>query len=362
MNTAPLKWKHFPIYTTFNTSFVNDTPVRDTPQQSLLYRRTIATGVDFRKDMRIQKKTTLTPIVGYQESWANRLVTSTGVVTDRDQYVGVYTLGSDLRQRLNRAMNASLRYRYQVRLAPNTTRPDATADDHGVVNNQVTGDVTTRLGRSTLLTLASGYDYRNDPLSVPGKYRHVSSRVIAPNADLQWEVKHNVNVFFRETYSLSDPTTLQPVRTPANTSGELQWGDPNAATFFSQGFSYSKQPVGAPSQLYLNNKLKFYLTRKWYVDLLLSYRAQSDSGTNYSKVFPVEKTVRLVRDLHCWILRMEFTQRPDRTDASFYIDLKANANSSQNVFDRSRQQPAYSTSTRNDGPPLDQLFPAGPTE
>jgi lipopolysaccharide assembly outer membrane protein LptD (OstA) len=356
MNTAPFIWKKFPVYTTFNGSFVNQTQTRYSPLYNLYYQREAVGGVNFRKDLRIKKITTITPIVGYSETWDNRVLTSSGVATEKDQYVGRYTLGADVKRNINRNVSTTWRYRYGIRFASNETKPDATADDHGVETNQLTGDVTTRIGRNTLITLASGYDYRNDPLSLPGRYRHVSARVIDPTVDVQWEIKPRLNLFFRETYQLFDPYTLTQVNTPANTSAEIQWGDPMATTFFSQGFSYSKSSPDTPSQLYMNNKLKLYLTRKWYMDLILSYRAQGASGVNYSKVFPIEKTIRLVRDLHCWILRMEFTQRPDRTDASFFIDLKASAGANKELFDKSRQQ-NYRQSTRNDGPQLDQLFP-----
>jgi hypothetical protein len=361
MNTAPLKWKHFPIYTTFTTSFINQSQVRSDPKQSLRYQRQLGTGVDLRKEIRLQKTTTLTPIAGYSEAWENRVLSSSSVVTEKDAYVGRYTLGGDLRQRITRNINGSLHYRYGVRFAPNITTPDASAEDHGIEMNQVTFDSNARIGRNTLLTLSSGYDYRRDPLSGPGRYRHVSSRIISPSADLQYEIKRGMTLFFRETYALVDPVTFAPVRTPANTSGEIQWGDPNALTFFSQGFSFTKANGDTPSQVFLNNKLKFYLTRKWYVDLMLSYRAQGRRSLDYSKVFPIEKTLRLVRDLHCWVFRMEVSQRPDQSEISFYIDLKANANANSNVFDKTRAQ-NYATSTRRDGPQIDQIFPAGQDE
>ena len=103
------------------------------------------------------------------------------------------------------------------------------------------------------------------------------------------------------------------------------------------------------------------MTKKWYVDLIVSYRAEGETKLQYTKVRPIERTIRVVRDLHCWILRMEFSKRPDRSDASFYIDLKAGASASKNVFDRTHQN-EYSTSTRHDGPELDQLFPTGQDE
>ncbi len=361
INTAPLTWKRFPIYTTFNTSYADQTLTRDDPTQSLRYQRQALTGVNFRKDLRIQKATTFTPIVGYSETWENRVITSSGVVTEKDQYVGRYTLGADVKRRLNRAMSATLQYMYGVRFLTNSTILDAGADDHGIETNQVTGNLTTRIGRSTMLTLSSGYDYRGDPISVPGKYKHVSARVISPAADLQYEIKPKLNLYFRETYSIFDQTIQAPVGTPANTSGEIQWGDPTSITFFSQGFSFTKAPSGTPSLLILNNKLKLFVTRKWYMDLLLSYQAQGQAGIRYNRVFPIEKTVQIVRDLHCWILRLQFSQRPDANEVSFFIDLKANATANKDVFDRSRQQ-NYKTSTRQDGVPLDELFPAGKDE
>ncbi len=353
-NTAPLTSKKLPFYTSFNGSWTNDTQERTDPDENLRYKRSATAGAEVKKDFKVGKAMTLTPLLGYNESWDNRVLSSTYVVTEKDQYVGRYTTGLDGRRRFFRRLDLRLGYRYQVRNRVNQTKQEFKSNDYGVEINSLTGSFQTRIGRSSLVTLSSGYDYREAPRDDPEKYKHSSERITPPSFDLQYEVKKDVNLYFRETYSIYDSRTDSLINTPVNTSGELQLGNPVASRMFSQGFSYSKKSPGEDSQLFLTSKLKFYMTNKWYVDLLLSYRAVGEQKLDYRKVFPIERTIRVVRDLHCWILRAEFSSRPGRTDASFYIDLKANAKSSKNIFQEDHPS-VYST--RNDGPDYDELFP-----
>ena len=358
-NTVPLTSRLLPFYTSFNGTFTNDTEDRSDPARQLRYKKNVRAGLELKKDIKIRKRLTLTPVASYSQSWDNRVLGSTDIVTEKDQYIGRYTVGMDARRRFFRLVDLRLGYRYSVRNRLNQTRQEINANDYGVENNQLTGALQTRLGRSTLVSLSSGYDYLEAPRDQPDKYRHSSERVQPPSMDLQWQAKKNVTVFFRESYGIFDTRTRTPINSPINTSGELQVGDPNSATMFSQGFSYSKKGFGAQSELFLTNKLKFYLTPKWYVDLFWSYRAVGETKLEYRKVFPIERGIRVVRDLHCWVLRGELSSRPGRTDAAFYIDLKTNMRPERNLF-RETQQSVYST--RNDGPDVDELFPVGNPE
>jgi hypothetical protein len=140
-----------------------------------------------------------------------------------------------------------------------------------------------------------------------------------------------------------------------NTSGGVQVGSVTSLVSFSHRFSYSKTPANTPAEVIFNDRLKFFLTPKWYVDLTLSYRAVGPQSFDYRKVFPIERSISVVRDLHCWVLRMEFTQRPNVKEASFYIDLKTNLSGQRNVFTGQKTDQFYPY--RDSSPDVSQIFP-----
>lgn len=328
--TIPLRWKYFPLYPNFSFQWANETAERESPRAPLLYQRSAFGEVQLRRDFRITRLTTITPKAGYRETWQHRDFVRPSSSTDI--YVGRYSLGGGIRQRITRSLDMNMDYTYAARLKRNTTRLDSKADDHGIETEQLNGSIGARLGATSRLTMGTGYDLRSPPVGQPNKYRHTSSRYTPPFLDLQWEARPWLNVYFRETYSLFQTETQRVVHTPLNTSGEIQLGNLSKLPFLSQGFSYTKTPIGGKAMLILTNKLKFYLTPKWYIDFFLSYRLQGPAKLKYEKAIPIEKTISLVRDLHCWILRMEFSKRPGRTEASFYIDLKANMSAQRNIF------------------------------
>ena len=126
--------------------------------------------------------------------------------------------------------------------------------------------------------------------------------------------------------------------------------------YFTQGFSYTKTPEGQNPQLLFSNQLKFYLTPKWYVDFYVSYIAQSRDRMDYYKLKPNDKRLTVVRDLHCWILRMNFLKNATRTEASFYIDLKTNMGSSKSLFNQNSEPTFYQDITHSDDPST--IFPS----
>lgn len=336
LTSVPLKWKYFPIYTSFSGSYINETFERVNSTQTLRYQRSARTGVQFKQDFRV-RRWTVTPKFGLSETWQDRDLDPAKPDATTDLYQGRSNTGIDLRRRFGRIVDWTVSHNYGWRFKRNRTDQDVDATDHGVETNIVNSSLVSRVGRNSRVSLSSGYDLRQEPKDDPRKYDRRSARISPPSLDTQWEIARNINLFFREVYSVYDPVQNRSRGTPVNTAGEFQWGNPSAKTFFSQGFSYSKPAEGEQPSLNLNNRLKFYLTPKWYIDLYLSYRAQASSKMNYHKVHPVERTISVVRDLHCWVLRMEFSSRPDRTEASFYIDLKSNLATSKNVFNGARR-------------------------
>jgi LptA/(LptD N-terminal domain) LPS transport protein len=355
-NTIPMSFKNFPFLTSFASSYSNETVDRSSPTVNLEYRRTATTGVQIKKDLSFNKSWKLTPRLGMNESWQDHDFNKPN--SETDIYVGRYTTGLDVRRRITRAVDLTLGYTYIARTQPNKLNVDVESDDHGVETNIANGLVNARVGRTTRLSLSSGYNFRDAPKSNPTLYKHDSARVVPPSLDIQWEAKKNVNVFFRETYSIYDSAVQRPVNTPLLTSAEVQVGNPASRAYFSQGMSYSKTPPGEDAVLNLSNKLKFYLSPKWYLDILIGYRAVGPSGIDYRKILPTEKSITVVRDLHCWVFRMEFTSRPDRKEASFYIDLKTNLNKSRNLFDRNQTHDFTAFPDRQED--VGDIFPGTP--
>jgi hypothetical protein len=328
--TIPLTWKYFPLYTSFTANYVVQTQDRFNPSDPLFYQKSGSTGVQLKKDFHVAKKWTVTPALGYSETWQDSNFSTPSA--SADIYQGRTSAGLDLRRRFFHLTDLTLSEVYVVRSEKNKLGRDEAADDKGIETNQLNSSLVTWVGRNSRLSLSSGYDLRQTPRNDPTKYQHVSERITPPSLDLEIQATKNVAVYFREAYSLFDPGTKNSRRTPLNTAGEIQVSQPGQTFVFSQGFNYSKPSAGQNSELLLNNKLTFYMTPRWYVDAFISYRAIGPAGVNYKGVLPIERTIRVVRDLHCWVLRMEFSSRPDRKEASFFIDLKANMSPQRNVF------------------------------
>ncbi len=340
LTTIPLAWKYFPFYTSFATSFLNETITRTSPAQELRYQRSAATSAQLKRDIRFSKKTTLTPLGSYEQTWRNRDVNIS--TSTKDIYQARYTVGGDLRQRVGKDTDLTFGYLYGERLAANRSRVDTEANDRGIEQDRVNVAGVTRIGRDTRLSLASGYNYRKAPRNDPSLYDHQSARVTPPNLDIQWQATRKVGFYFRETYGLFDTSARRNARSPLNTSGEVQVGNSNSTRYFSQGFSYTKAPTGQFSDVIFSNKVRFYPAPKWHLDAYVSYRATGPRGLDYRKATGIERTIQVVRDLHCWVLRMRFSERPGRKEASFYVDLKANLHGQRDVFTASNPDVRYS--------------------
>jgi hypothetical protein len=353
-NTTELIFKNVPFKTSFNATFLNQTNDRSSPVTTLRYEKAATTGINIKREFLIRKKTTITPNVGYSESWRDRLL-STGTFT-KDVYVGRYNTSFNVRQRLSRAADLNMTHFYVARLRRNQTLLDSSADDHGIESNQLNSSLNTRLGRSTLFIVSSGYDYRKAPKTDPSFYNHQRSRISSPRMDVQYEARRNILFDFSETYALYDGSARRNINTPLNTSGGVQVGNQSDAVSFSHRFSYSKTPTGRDAEVIFSDRLKFFLTPRWYMDLTLSYRAYGPESFHYKKVQPIERSISVVRDMHCWVLRAVFSNRPGVREASFYIDLKTNMTGTRNVFNGKSMDDFYPY--KNPSPDISDIFPA----
>jgi hypothetical protein len=352
-NTIPLTGRIFPFYTSFSASYVNETKTRSNALETLRYQRLGTAAIQTRKDLRL-KSWTFTPTLGYEQSWQDRDLAVMN--SEKDIYIGRYNVGGNVRKRILKNLDGNLNYRYAARLRKNQTRVDSKSDDYGIDTNLFTGYLESWLGGANRISLNSGYDLRQAPRNDIQKYTHVSERIVSPSLDLQWALRRWGTLYFRETYALFDPNTRKPVRTPLNTSGEIQWGSQAQLTNYSSGFSYSKTFTDQQADVIVTNKLKFFLTPKWYIDAFLSFRVTGPKKLDFRKAFPIEKTIRVVRDLHCWVFRMEFSRRPGFTEAAFNIDLKANFTADKNLFNDSSQSAFYPYRDKKED--VSTIFPA----
>ncbi|MCB4755595.1 MAG: hypothetical protein LHV69_00940 [Elusimicrobia bacterium] len=342
--TSPLIFKYFPFYVNLSANYLIQTEVRTDPDQSLHYFRSGDSSLSLSREYKVPFLGTLTPRLGYSESWLDRDISKD---ISKDTFQGTYTAGLDDRRKLGRNLNMLLGYDYQARLEKNRMNLETKADDRGIVTNQLRGSFQSSIGRSTRLTLSSGYDLRHPPRSDPERYRFKNERITSPTLDVQWQASPQVNVYFRETYAVYDPQQRRIVRSPINTSGEIQINDASQTAYFSQGFSYTKRPPTAQalSSVILNNRIKFYLTRNWYLDYNLSYQILGEYRLHFKRVQPIAHTLAVIRDLHCWILRMQFVGRrvgsATQVEASFNIDLKTNIASQGTPFNRVTNNPFY---------------------
>lgn len=334
-NTVPMKLRFLPFYTRFTGSWANETGARVDPDETLRYQRSAAAGVELSRDLRVSRNTTVTPRLGFTESWRDRKTPSLLGSSESDVYQGRYNVGADFRHRIARPLDFRGGYDYVVRLTENSLGADTGADDYGVEANQFTAALVSRLGRNTRASLSSGYDLRTAPRSDLDRFEHESARIRPVSLDVHMRINRHVNVFFRETYDVF------PIRTPLNTAGEIQIGELASPYFFSQGFSYTKPSEGAESAVNFTNRFKFYLTSKWYIDAFLSYQAVGPKRLNFRKIRPIEKSISVTRDLHCWVFRMTFSERTGRREARFHIDLKTNFRRQTELFQRNNVLPFY---------------------
>jgi hypothetical protein len=83
--------------------------------------------------------------------------------------------------------------------------------------------------------------------------------------------------------------------------------------------------VGRPGQLDLNHGAAFSLTRGWWLSGDIHYTAEGGGRLRYNHVAFKEKNFVVRRDLHCWVVRVTYRERPGVNELYFRLDLKTNA-------------------------------------
>ena len=67
------------------------------------------------------------------------------------------------------------------------------------------------------------------------------------------------------------------------------------------------------------------ITRGWWLSGDIHYTTEGVGRTRYKPRDVQEKNVVVRRDLHCWVVRVTYRERPGVNELYFRLDLKTNA-------------------------------------
>ncbi len=309
------------VYATLSGSFAN-TYTRPSTTSALnpvvpekdIYQQTANASASFSRPFALMKSMSYTPSAGLSESWqAWEDITPAGSTATRIDRSGLFSgrafTSHNLRQRFGRSLDMDLSYSYRVRGAPNALKRDKTGADEGVEQNGLGLAMFFRPTTAFWSRASSGYDLRTSPGlgSVKGK-----NKVTPPTVEFNYRPLRKLEFFYRQTQQ------LYPVNRPQITQFSAQWGDTMGA-HISSGWSYNS---GTSGSIQIQQRAAFPLTRGWFLQGGVQYTASGERDLQYNKVQIIEKTLTVVRDLHCWVFRAEVTQRPGLDQVSFNIDLK----------------------------------------
>ncbi|MCP4521739.1 MAG: LPS-assembly protein LptD [Cytophagales bacterium] len=148
-----------------------------------------------------------------------------------------------------------------------------------------------------------------------------------------WEVKDGINkIGSAESFFLSVNTSLNPevrnkiYKSPIATEEQLEYINNNSEEYIdfsipwnlNVGYTYRYQKIGfneasATQSLQLRGNIS--LTEKWKIDGSVSYDLEQNEF-----ILP---RVNIVRDLHCWVMRLNWVPFGPRQSYEFYIGVKA---------------------------------------
>lgn len=253
---------------------------------------------------------TIEPSAGVREQWQSHR--STGTELDpRDLTQGRGVTGFNWRHRLSRALDYELTHRTTVRWTPNTFRRDHAASDRGVEQNNVSFFGSYYPSTAFWARATTAYDLRD----APGLgFRSPRQRLSPPALEINAVPRPWARLFFREVVQ------VYPTRKPQSTVANLRLGRDDQR-YFTTGMSYN---VGFGGQLDLSQGAAFSLTPGWWLSGDVHYTVRGNGGTTYNSVQFKEKNLVVRRDLHCWVLRVTYRERPGVYEAFVRLDLKTN--------------------------------------
>ncbi len=255
----------------------------------------------------VTKTISLEPSAGITENWQSSQVN--GQELDPANVLqGSGQTGLNLRHRVTRNLDYDFGHRYSVRWKPNTFRRDHEAADHGTTENALSLFANYRPSREVWGRASTGYDLRDT-----SPYRIPRQRLTPPSVEMGYQP--------RRWFSLSGREVVQvyPARKPQSTVVDVRVG-PDDKLFFSAGISYN---IVRPGELDLSNGAAFNLTRGWWLSGDIRSTAAGAGGMRYNSLDVREKNLVVRRDLHCWVVRVTYKDRPGSHELFFRLDLKS---------------------------------------
>lgn len=290
------------------------------------YRQYADGAAGFSWTLPITKSISLEPAVGISENWQSDQ--DLGDTLDPTNLLqGAGSTGLNLRHRLTRTLDYDVGHRYKVRWQPNTFRRDHEAADHGTETNQLNFFANYRPSSVVWGRGSTTYDLR-DTLG----YRTPRQRFSPPTVDFGYKPRRWFSLSGREAYQ------LYPARKPQSSVMDVRLG-PDDTAYFSAGFSYN---VSRSGELDLSNGAAFHLTRGWWLSGDIHYMASGTGGIHYNTINFKEKNLIVKRDLHCWVIRVTYRDRPGSREVYFRLDLKSNMElrKKESVIDEKQFYPA----------------------
>ncbi|HOW28641.1 MAG TPA: hypothetical protein PK876_09105 [Elusimicrobiota bacterium] len=334
--TAPIELWHSsaPIYAQFATSYKNEYnrpqsepyDVNPLNPNKDLYRQTVNSSLSFSETIPLCKSITLGPSLGLSEEWSSWQDAGT-TIDQTSIYRGRGYTTMNLRHRVTRWLDYDLAHNYKVRWRQNSFARDVLSSDRGLETNNMSLFTSLRPGSSFWLRASSGYELRRLRTQTVKSPRQL---ITPPVAEMSYRPTRWMDIFYRETYS------LYPDRRPQSTQMSLQIGraeQPN----FSTGYSYT----GTRGQVQIRHAAEFPLTPGWWLDGGFQYNATGPYGLHYDTVQIIEKFITIRRDLHCWQLRVEMTERLDAREIFFRLDLKKDYEDRKKLYEDSDEQQYY---------------------
>ena len=274
-------------------------------------RQTADSTASLRWRWPLGKTISIEPSAGLTEQWHSHREEAT-TLDPRDLFQGRGFTGLNWRHRLTRALDYDLTHRYQVRWRPDTWSRDHAATDAGLERNEVSFFGSWRPSAAAWARLTTAYDFRD----APGLGYHTPrQRVSPPSLDVTLRPSRAWSATWRETLQ------LYPTRKTQSRQMSVRAGTSDRA-YASSGISYN---VGRPGQLDLNHGAAFSLTRGWWLSGDIHYTAEGGGRLRYNHMTFKEKNFVVRRDLHCWVVRVTYRERPGVNELYFRLDLKTNA-------------------------------------
>jgi hypothetical protein len=285
----------------------------------------------------VTRKISLEPLVGLTESWQSQQQKE-NELDPANLMQGSGSTGINLRHRLTRDLDYDFAYRYKVRWTPNTFRRDHAAADQGVEQSVLNLFANYRPSSVVWGRASTTYDLRDSPSSAATpspRYSTPRQRFSPPSFEMGYRPRGWFSVSGREIVQ------VYPVTTPQSSVLDVRVG-PDDKSFFSAGFSYNNFQPGA---LALVNGAAFQLTQGWWVSGDVRYTATGTGGMQYNAIDFIEKNLVVRRNLHCWVVRVTYRERPGVHEVLFRFDLKTDMDRQSNItpMDEKQFYPARDT-------------------